>query len=118
MRVSLFVDPSGSPIRWARRYGRRSRRVVHRAVRPGVRARRASDAERLRSLPARGGGSRAEALGLGVNAGHDLDLENLPYLSRHLPGLLEVSIGHALISDALFLGLDRAVRDYLAVLDI
>ena len=55
----------------------------------------------------------AHALGLGVNAGHDLDLDNLP-LFRTLPHLAEVSIGHALVSHALFVGLDRAVRDYVA----
>lgn len=57
----------------------------------------------------------AHELGLGVNAGHDLDLDNLP-LFRGLPHLAEVSIGHALISHALYVGLDRAVRDYLACL--
>ncbi len=58
----------------------------------------------------------AHALGLGINAGHDLDLDNLE-LFRTLPHLDEVSIGHALISHALYVGLDRAVRDYLRVLD-
>jgi pyridoxine 5-phosphate synthase len=57
----------------------------------------------------------AHTLGLGVNAGHDLDLENL-VLFRTLPYLEEVSIGHALISHALFVGLDRSVREYLSVL--
>jgi pyridoxine 5-phosphate synthase len=51
-------------------------------------------------------------VGLGVNAGHDLDLRNLT-LFRRLPHLAEVSIGHALISHALYVGLDRSVRDYL-----
>ena len=59
---------------------------------------------------------RALAVGLGLNAGHDLDLENLPFLARHLPGLLEVSIGHALISDALYRGLAPTVKAYLAAL--
>ena len=54
----------------------------------------------------------AHRAGLGLNAGHDLDLDNL-VLFRTLPHLAEVSIGHALISHALFVGLDRAVRDYL-----
>jgi pyridoxine 5-phosphate synthase len=54
--------------------------------------------------------------GLGINAGHDLDLVNLPYFARHVPGLLEVSIGHALVADALFMGLDATVRAYLAAL--
>jgi pyridoxine 5-phosphate synthase len=55
----------------------------------------------------------AHARGLGVNAGHDLDLKNLPLFGA-LPHLDEVSIGHALMSHALFVGLPAAVRDYLA----
>jgi len=49
---------------------------------------------------------------LGINAGHDLDLENLKYFAQHIPGLLEVSIGHALISDALYYGLENSVQLY------
>jgi len=56
---------------------------------------------------------RAVALGLGINAGHDLDLDNLKYLKQNIPGLLEVSIGHALICDALYLGLENTVQLYL-----
>lgn len=55
----------------------------------------------------------AAECGLGVNAGHDLNLENLAYFKKNIPGLLEVSIGHALISDALYLGLEKTVRSYL-----
>lgn len=51
--------------------------------------------------------------GLGVNAGHDLNLENLRYFNENIEGLLEVSIGHALISDALYLGLENAIQLYL-----
>lgn len=58
----------------------------------------------------------AQEVSLGVNAGHDLNLENLPFLARHLPSLLEVSIGHALICDALYMGLRPAVRAYLRAL--
>lgn len=54
--------------------------------------------------------------GLGVNAGHDLDLHNLAYLSEHLPGLQEVSIGHALVCDALYLGLQNTIQLYLKAL--
>lgn len=50
--------------------------------------------------------------GLGLNAGHDLSLHNLHYFSKHIPGLLEVSIGHALISDALYFGLENTVNLY------
>jgi len=59
--------------------------------------------------------TQAHALGMGVNAGHDLDLENL-VLFRDLPHLDEVSIGHAIISRALFIGLSTVVREYLDVL--
>ena len=57
----------------------------------------------------------ANSFGLGINAGHDLDLDNLQ-MFRRLPHLDEVSIGHALVSHALFVGLDRSVREYLDVL--
>ncbi len=55
----------------------------------------------------------ANEIGLGLNAGHDLNLENLKYFSDNIPGLLEVSIGHALISEALYLGLENTVQMYL-----
>jgi len=55
----------------------------------------------------------AGELGMGINAGHDLDLNNLAYFKHHIPGLLEVSIGHALISDALYLGLENTIQLYL-----
>jgi pyridoxine 5-phosphate synthase len=54
----------------------------------------------------------AKDLGLGLNAGHDLDLQNLRYFAQHIPGLDEVSIGHALICDALYLGYENAVQLY------
>jgi pyridoxine 5-phosphate synthase len=55
---------------------------------------------------------KAVDLGLGINAGHDLDLRNLKYFAENIPGLLEVSIGHALISDALYFGLENTVQLY------
>ncbi|MGN6539687.1 MAG: pyridoxine 5'-phosphate synthase [Ginsengibacter sp.] len=55
---------------------------------------------------------KAVELGLGINAGHDLDLHNLKYFAQNIPGLLEVSIGHALISDALYLGLENTIQLY------
>ncbi len=57
--------------------------------------------------------AEAVRMGLGVNAGHDLSLENLRYFADHIAGLDEVSIGHALICDALYLGLENTVRLYL-----
>lgn len=59
---------------------------------------------------------KAREVGLGLNAGHDLDLNNLAYFNQHIPDLLEVSIGHALISDALYLGLEETIKRYLAAL--
>jgi pyridoxine 5-phosphate synthase len=58
----------------------------------------------------------AGRLGLGINAGHDLNLENLKYFKTHCPGLLEVSIGHALICDALYYGLSNTIKMYLNLL--
>jgi pyridoxine 5-phosphate synthase len=110
VRVSMFVDPDPAAIEWAASL--RADRVelytepFARAFKAG---RAAADASFQIYLEA---ADTAHRLGLGINAGHDLDLENLP-LFRTLPHLNEVSIGHALISHALFVGLDRAVRDYL-----
>jgi pyridoxine 5-phosphate synthase len=58
----------------------------------------------------------AYELGIGLNAGHDLNLENLRYFSENIPGLLEVSIGHALISDAIYYGLKNTIQMYLSKL--
>jgi pyridoxine 5-phosphate synthase len=113
IRVSLFVDPEPVAVEWAAEMG--GDRVelytepYARAFARGASA--ANDSFQRYAAAAR----HAHALGLGVNAGHDLDLQNLP-LFRSLPHLAEVSIGHALISRALFVGLDRVVREYLAVL--
>lgn len=54
----------------------------------------------------------AAKIGLGLNAGHDLDLQNLKYFKQHIPNLLEVSIGHALIADALYFGLENTINMY------
>jgi pyridoxine 5-phosphate synthase len=56
---------------------------------------------------------RANELGLGVNAGHDLSLDNITFFKKHIPGLLEVSIGHALIAESLYLGIENVVQMYL-----
>jgi pyridoxine 5-phosphate synthase len=113
IRVSLFVDPEERPIRWAAEM--HADRVelytepFARAVESGSQA-----AEQSFTTYARAA-SLSASLGLGVNAGHDLDLDNLQ-MFRRLPHLAEVSIGHALVSHALFVGLARSVREYLDVL--
>jgi len=60
--------------------------------------------------------NKASELGLEINAGHDLSLENLEYFAKNIPNLAEVSIGHALISDALYLGLENAIQMYKRLL--
>lgn len=62
-------------------------------------------------------GILAQDIGLGLNAGHDLSLDNLKYFAENVPSLLEVSIGHALVSDALYYGLENIVQMYLARLN-
>lgn len=111
VRVSLFVDPEEEPIRWASAVGADR---VELYTEPFARAYASGGGEGERSFARYTvAATTAHALRLGVNAGHDLDLDNLT-LFRTLPHLAEVSIGHALISHALFVGLDRAVRDYVA----
>jgi len=55
----------------------------------------------------------ANTLGLGINAGHDLSLENIEFFKEHIPNLLEVSIGHALIAESLYLGIENVIQMYL-----
>lgn len=113
IRVSLFIDPEMDAVRWAAAMGANR---IELYTEPFARAFAAGEDEGRRSFDAYAAASTAaHDLGMGVNAGHDLDLSNLR-LFRTLPHLDEVSIGHALISRALFVGLDRAVRDYLAAL--
>ena len=113
VRVSLFVDAEPGALRWARDMG--ADRVelytepFARAFERGPEAAAASFARYVAAA------RLAHELGLGINAGHDLDLRNLT-LFRTLPHLDEVSIGHALISRAIFVGLGRTVREYLEVL--
>lgn len=115
IRVSLFVDPDPAPIRWAAEMGADR---VELYTEPFARAFEVGPREGAESFARYvAAATLATSLGLGINAGHDLDLVNL-VLFRALPGLDEVSIGHALISHALFVGLDRSVRDYLAVLAV
>ena len=111
-RVSLFVDADPEQARRAADLGADR---VELYTEPYARAFPTPEREAVFARY-RAAAEAALAAGLGLNAGHDLDLHNLPYLAARLPGLEEVSIGHALIADALFLGLDRAVRAYLRAL--
>lgn len=113
VRVSLFVDPDPAAIRWAKELGADR---VELYTEPFARAFDRGPSSAARSFAEyEAAAHAAHDLELGVNAGHDLDLRNLPTF-RTLAHLAEVSIGHALISRALFVGLRTAVREYLAVL--
>ncbi|MFN7980268.1 MAG: pyridoxine 5'-phosphate synthase [Vicinamibacterales bacterium] len=113
IRISVFVDPTDAAIDLAHAVGADR---VELYTEPFARAfeRGRADAEASFAIYA-SAASRARALGLGVNAGHDLDLDNLT-LFKQLPHLDEVSIGHAIMSRALFRGLDTVVREYLTLL--
>ena len=114
VRVSLFVDPRGRADSLGGVHRGAAGRAVHGALRPRVRGRRRwPRAHRSRRMHAPLAWPPRWVSA--VNAGHDLDLDNL-VLFRGLPHLEEVSIGHALVSHALFVGLDRSVREYLQVL--
>ncbi|TPV96577.1 MAG: pyridoxine 5'-phosphate synthase [Myxococcales bacterium FL481] len=113
IRVSLFVEPTEAAVAWAASL---QADRVELYTEPYARAGERGDAERQRALSAYiAASTAARRAGLGVNAGHDLDLSNLgPLVSACRPD--EVSIGHALISRALFVGLERTVREYLELL--
>jgi len=108
IRTSVFLDPNPEMVKFAAQtgtdrielyteaYAKNYSRDKENAVKPYVET-----------------ALEAEKLGLGVNAGHDLSLENLKYFAEKVPNLLEVSIGHALISEALYMGLENTVQAYL-----
>ena len=111
VRVSLFIDPVPEAVKWAAAVGGHR---VELYTEPFARAFEAGHGEASMRVYA-DAAELAHSLNLGINAGHDLDLKNLP-IFRRLPHLQEVSIGHALVSHALYVGLERSVRDYLHAL--
>ncbi|MCC6596787.1 MAG: pyridoxine 5'-phosphate synthase [Rhodanobacteraceae bacterium] len=111
-RVSLFVDPDVDEVERAARIGADRIEIYTEAY---ARAFAAGAPEPALAACVRTA-DRARAAGLAVNAGHDLDQRNLGPLVAAIPWLAEVSIGHALISEALYAGLAATVRAYLAVL--
>ena len=108
VRTSIFVNPDPDAIRWAASIGGDRVELYTEPFAREFEAERGASSFSAYTAAA----ELAQSLGLGVNAGHDLNLRNLP-LFRTLPHLAEVSIGHALMSHALFVGLDRSVREYL-----
>jgi pyridoxine 5-phosphate synthase len=113
IRVSLFIDPDPEAVKLAAATGAdRVELYTEQFARAFERGTQQAEQSFRRYAAV---AELAHASGLAVNAGHDLDLDNL-VLFRTLPYLAEVSIGHALVSRALFTGLDRVVREYLQVL--
>ena len=113
IRVSVFIDAKLPAVEWAARVGADR---VELYTGPFAAAYAQDRAEGARVFAAHAqAATRAHELGLGINAGHDLDLDNL-LLYRQLPHLAEVSIGHAIIGRALFEGLRKVVSEYLDVL--
>ena len=111
IRTSIFVNPDPDMIEGAARTGTDRTELYTAAY--------AHDYPKDREsaiLPYKEAARAARELGLGINAGHDLSLENLAYFHEQIPHLAEVSIGHALICDALYLGLETTVQQYLAQL--
>lgn len=108
IRTSIFVDPESEMVKHAKdtgtdrielyteSYAAEFQNGKEGAIKPFIEA-----------------ANIANEIGLGLNAGHDLNLDNLKYFAENIPGLLEVSIGHALVCDALYFGLENAVRMYL-----
>lgn len=108
IRVSLFVDPDVEMVINAKKTG--TDRIELYTENYATQFQKGNQQEAI--APYITAAKKAVELGLGINAGHDLDLHNLKYFSENIPGLLEVSIGHALICDALYFGLENAVQLY------
>lgn len=108
IRTSIFLDPDPAMVEAAASTGADRIELYTEAYAAGYAAGRAKAV-----LPYVETAKEAVRLGLGVNAGHDLSLENLKYFNENIDGLLEVSIGHALISDALYFGLENTIQLYL-----
>lgn len=107
IRTSIFVDPDERLVRAAADTGTDRVELYTEGY-----ARNFSADKEAAVMDYVHAGEAAQAAGLELNAGHDLDLQNLSFFAQRVPGLLEVSIGHALISDALYYGLENAVMMY------
>jgi pyridoxine 5-phosphate synthase len=107
IRVSIFVDPVIEMVNGAAETGTDRIELYTEGY-----AKRFHENREAAIAPYIAAAKRANELGLGINAGHDLDLHNLAYFAQNIPGLLEVSIGHALICDALYLGYENTVQLY------
>lgn len=107
IRVSIFVDPVVEMVEGARATGTDRIELYTESY-----AQQYAANKEAAIAPYIAAAQKANEVGLGINAGHDLDLQNLAYFAQQMPALKEVSIGHALICDALYLGLENTVQLY------
>lgn len=108
IRTSIFVDASVEMIEGAKATGTDRIELYTESYAAGF-----AENKENAIAPFIKAAQKANELGIGVNAGHDLSLENIQYFKDNIPGLLEVSIGHALICESLYLGLENVVNMYL-----
>lgn len=112
IEISLFVDPNPRDIQLAHELGSEAIELH-----TGTFANAKTEADQARELKRlKEGAKLAHSLGMQVNAGHGLNLKNLPILVEEVPFLADISIGHALVSDAVYLGLRKAVEEYIKLL--
>lgn len=108
IRTSIFVDPNAKMVEGAKKVGADRVELYTENYARGFAAKNAKKAIE----PFIKAAKAANELGIGLNAGHDLNLENMAFFKQHIPQLLEVSIGHALICEAIYLGLDNVINMY------
>ena len=108
VRTSIFVDPDIEMIKYAANTGTDRIELYTEAYTKDYSA----DKDKA-IFPYIEAAKTAMSLGLGINAGHDLSLENLKFFKQNIKGLLEVSIGHALVGDALYMGMEKTIAAYL-----
>ncbi|MBP7173494.1 MAG: pyridoxine 5'-phosphate synthase [Cloacibacterium sp.] len=113
IRTSIFLDPNPEMVKFAAETGTNRIELYTEAYAKNYASTSLSMTKELAIKPYYETAVEATKYGLGINAGHDLSLENLKYFADNIPNLLEVSIGHALISEALYLGLENTVQAYL-----
>lgn len=108
IRTSIFVDPTTSMVEGAKETGADRIELYTEDFASGY-----AKGNEQSILPYIEAATLANEIGIGINAGHDLSLDNIEFFKNNIPGLLEVSIGHALITESLYLGLETVIASYL-----
>ena len=111
IRTSIFLDPNIIQVEAATKTGTDRIELYTESYAKGF-----AETRQKAIAPFIEAAQRAKEVGIGLNAGHDLSLENIEYFAQNIPGLLEVSIGHALVCESLYLGLENVINQYIAKL--